>query len=1195
MMKKLLTLFSACFMAMTSVQAQCDLDFSFTNTGTNMTAFFTPPAASAIYAELGDGTLGAFFINSDGEYVCGTSVAFTGSQVQLAVMADDSTTPEKDGFSSGESFNWFYQTIDGVYSVSVSPDDSFAINAISFISSASVEAVDCGGGAPTGDECPPLDFEVLNTGSNMTLFVINGSLLSDLGNGTVGVYFIDDNGLEVCGGSQSFSGGQVQIAAMGDDATSTEKDGFSAGEAIVWKFESNDGSQYDLTPSPQDVFTLNATSFVIGMTNDAISCAVDLEGCTDDTYVEYNPQASIDDGSCATVAILGCTDSNYVEYDANANVDDGSCVTVSLDGCTDASACNYNSDATTDDGSCYNNDLGCGCDTPAADEGYDCAGNCLNDADGDQVCDEDEVVGCQDPLADNYDSSATDAGDCEYAGCTNDLYIEYNPYATIDDGSCTTLIVEGCTDSNATNYDSSANTSDGSCEYDLISAGCSVSFIPVENSGNNHTVFLTPGAVEGTPISSGDDIGVFYISDDGSAQCAGSSVWNGDQLQITVFGDDATTDEIDGFTSGAPLLLLAQSGDDVYVVSASYQMPSMSTFTVNGISFVMGLDFELACTVEYLGCTDASACNYDSTANTDDGSCYNNDLGCGCDTPAADDGYDCDGNCLNDADGDQVCDEDEVVGCQDPLADNYDSSATDAGDCEYAGCTDSNYLEFNSDATIDDGSCTTLIVEGCTDSNATNYDSSANTNDGSCEYDLIGAGCSVNFEATNTGNSHTLFLTPGAVEGTPLSSGDDIGVFYILEDGSAQCAGYSTWTGDQLQITVFGDDGTTEEVDGFTTGLPLLLLAQSGDDVYIVSASYQMPSMSTFFVNGLSFVVGLEFDLACTVEHLGCTDASACNYDSTANTDDGSCYNNDLGCGCDTPAADEGYNCDGNCLNDSDDDGICDEDEVVGCQDPSAANYDSSATDAGDCTSWEEAYEDCLSSGGDDGITQADVDAAFDNGVSSVDITSDNQDIADDAYNIGYNEGAASVIPEDGVTQNNLDEMSFMYDSILNNLQSELDQALNNINNGIEPIFIDILEGWNMIGYTLSEPQDVVATLQEIVDVILIMKNNYAEVYWPEYGFNGIGDFIPGQGYQIKVTEAYLGFTYPDVSGQRIELVPTVPQWAIDMEIAIHPNDIRTLVRVVNMLGQEVNPENQASGTVLLYLYNDATVEKKIK
>ena len=42
-----------------------------------------------------------------------------------------------------------------------------------------------------------------------------------------------------------FSGSNV---AMGDDATTTEKDGFSAGESIVWKFEDNSGNQYNLNP-----------------------------------------------------------------------------------------------------------------------------------------------------------------------------------------------------------------------------------------------------------------------------------------------------------------------------------------------------------------------------------------------------------------------------------------------------------------------------------------------------------------------------------------------------------------------------------------------------------------------------------------------------------------------------------------------------------------------------------------------------------------------------------------------------------------------------------------------------------------------------------------------------------------------------------------------------------------------------------
>ena len=80
-------------------------------------------------------------------------------------------------------------------------------------------------------------------------------------------------------------------------------------------------------------------------------------------------------------------------------------------------------------------------------------------------------------------------------------------------------------------------------------------------------------------------------------------------------------------------------------------------------------------------------------------------------------------------------------------------------------------------------------------------------------------------------------------------------------------------------------------------------------------------------------------------EILGCIDTNACNYNSSATQDDGSCYNNDLGCGCDTPAADTGYDCDGNCLNDQDNDGICDEFEIEGCTDETACNYDRTATD----------------------------------------------------------------------------------------------------------------------------------------------------------------------------------------------------------------------------------------------------------
>ena len=54
---------------------------------------------------------------------------------------------------------------------------------------------------------------------------------------------------------------------------------------------------------------------------------------------------------------------------------DGICDADDLSGCMDETACNYVSAAEFDDGSCYNNDLGCGCDQPEAQEGYDCEGN----------------------------------------------------------------------------------------------------------------------------------------------------------------------------------------------------------------------------------------------------------------------------------------------------------------------------------------------------------------------------------------------------------------------------------------------------------------------------------------------------------------------------------------------------------------------------------------------------------------------------------------------------------------------------------------------------------------------------------------------------------------------------------------------------------------------------------------------------
>ena len=92
----------------------------------------------------------------------------------------------------------------------------------------------------------------------------------------------------------------------------------------------------------------------------------------------------------------------------------------------------------------------------------------------------------------------------------------------------------------------------------------------------------------------------------------------------------------------------------------------------------------------------------------------------------------------------------------------------------------------------------------------------------------------------------------------------------------------------------------------------------------------------------LIFLLSCEKNPSSSAPVWGCMDNTACNYNASATDDDGSCVLLDGIC---ETCSEDGLSV---VDNDSDDDGVCDADEVAGCQDSTACNYDSSATDEAD-------------------------------------------------------------------------------------------------------------------------------------------------------------------------------------------------------------------------------------------------------
>ena len=183
------------------------------------------------------------------------------------------------------------------------------------------------------------------------------------------------------------------------------------------------------------------------------SCVV-AEACPYDNYLEYSPDAiSYNANLCVNIIVEGCTDNTALNYNSDANVDDNSCEFIY--GCIYQEADNYNVDATTDDGSC----IYYGCMDPTAGNYDEIAnlddGSCL-------------IGGCMNATAENYNPDAeVDDDSCVIYGCLLSDFPNYNSVANTHDGSCdmNSLDVFGCSDPAAGNYQYFANIDNGTCDY----------------------------------------------------------------------------------------------------------------------------------------------------------------------------------------------------------------------------------------------------------------------------------------------------------------------------------------------------------------------------------------------------------------------------------------------------------------------------------------------------------------------------------------------------------------------------------------------------------------------------------------------------------------------------------------------------------------------------------------------------------
>ena len=241
----------------------------------------------------------------------------------------------------------------------------------------------------------------------------------------------------------------------------------------------------------------------------------------------------------------------------------------------------------------------------------------------------------------------------ESEGCMDPEACNYDPTATIDDGSCLFDCL-GCTDSSATNYDAAATTDNGTCCYLILTATATNALcngdegsISAEYTGSTNEVelYIDEELMVNNPanVSAGTYwISVLEIDAEGN-ECSSSievTVTEPDLLIIDASATDASVlglgmgeSNVEGGTEEMEVLWLDSDGNEVdpdaleegeYTVSVTDENGCTASTTVSviwdGISDVYAVEFNIFPNPTTGAITIGSSINLvDATVNVMDG------------------------------------------------------------------------------------------------------------------------------------------------------------------------------------------------------------------------------------------------------------------------------------------------------------------------------------------------------------------------------------------------------------------------------------------------------------------------------------------------------------------------------------------------------------------------------------------------